>query len=276
MQRFLRIAAIVALGASIAACQTTSVSFPNAEIEGAQVPQRTISATMSKPDGPGPFPAVVLLHTCGGVQPHVSTHWPDYLTGLGYVTMTVNSFGSRGLGACPNALHPAGTGPRQRDAMTNAYREITRDAYGALDYLAAQPYVDAKRVAVAGFSLGANVINSFLVKQKPRPMHNFASAIGVYGRCHDLAGAVKPALALMELAGELDPQHVESCRAVADKVELHVLPGAYHAWDSPQASGNTGSAGESMRYSAIATEQSRNLVKDFLARRLNAHAAPAS
>ena len=124
----------------LAACQTAGVSFQNAALSSRDT-ARPIAGLLKKPDGPGPFPAVVILHTCGGVQPHVSYDWPQYLSGLGYVTLTVDSFGARGLGPCPNTLHA--TPP-----LTNAYREMTRDAYWALYHLARQPYVRADRVAV--------------------------------------------------------------------------------------------------------------------------------
>ncbi len=76
------------------------VSFQNAKLSESDT-IRTISGLLAKPPGDGPFPAVVLLHTCGGLQPHVITDWPDYLTGLGYVTLSVDSFSPRGIRRCP-------------------------------------------------------------------------------------------------------------------------------------------------------------------------------
>ena len=243
-------------------CQTTGVSFPNVVLSSNDAP-REISGLVAKPEGAGPFPAVVLLHTCGGVQPHVSNDWPAYLKGLGYVTLTVDSFGSRSLGPCGNALHPSGPGPK-----TNAYHEITRDAYGAFDYLARQPFVRADQIAVIGFSLGANVINSYLIHKPRTSSGNFTAAVGVYGRCHDLWRYTPGSTPLMELVGELDKRHVEACRTVRPPVEVHILTGAHHAWDSPQASGKVADAGDYMLYDRDATEKSRELVKNFLSRHL--------
>jgi dienelactone hydrolase len=251
------------LPACLAACQTTGVSFPNVVLSSADA-HREISGLLAKPEGAGPFPAVVLLHTCGGVQPHVSNDWPAYLKGLGYVTLTVDTFGSRGLGPCGNALHPSGPGPK-----TEAYREITRDAYGAFDHLSRQPYVKKDRIAVIGFSLGANAINSYLIHEPRTSAGNFKAAVGVYGRCHDLWRYKPGPTALMELVGELDKRHVEACRTVRPPIEVHTLPGAYHAWDVPQASGKVDAFGTYMQYDRNATERSRDLVKDFLARHLS-------
>lgn len=246
----------------LAACQTTGVSFPNVVLSSADAP-REISGLLAKPEGPEPFPAIVLLHTCGGIKPHVSNDWPAYLKDLGYVTLTVDTFGSRGLGPCGNALHPSGPGPK-----TEAYHEITRDAYGALDYLARQPYVRQDQIAVIGFSLGANAINSYLIHKPRASAGNFKAAVGVYGRCHDLWRYSPGPTALMELAGELDKRHIEACRTVRPPIEVHILPGAYHSWDDPQASGRFADAGDYMLYDHNATEKSRELVKNFLSRHL--------
>lgn len=253
---------LVLAAPGIAICQTTGVSFPNVVFSGNET-SREISGLLAKPEGAGPFPAVVLLHTCGGVQPHVSNDWPAYLTDLGYVTLTVDSFGSRNLRPCGNALHPSGPGPK-----THAYHEITRDAYGALDYLARQPFARAEQIAVMGFSLGANVINSYLIHNPRVSSGNFAAAVAVYGRCHDLWRYTPGPTPLMELVGELDERHVEACRTVRPPIEVHILPGAHHAWDHPRASGKSDAYGTYMRYDRDATEKSRELVKDFLSRHL--------
>ncbi len=57
---------------------------------------RLVAGLLSRPAGEGRSPAVVLLHTCDGLQPHVILHWPRYLTGLGYVVLSVGSYTPRG------------------------------------------------------------------------------------------------------------------------------------------------------------------------------------
>lgn len=246
----------------LAACQATGVSFPNVALSSSES-HREISGLLVKPDGGGSFPAVVLLHTCGGVKPHVSEDWPTYLRSLGYVVLTVDSFGSRGLGPCGNTLHPSGPGPK-----TTAYREITRDAYGAFDYLERQPFVRKGAIAVIGFSLGANVINSYLIHQPRASTGNFKAAVGIYGRCHDLWRYKAGSTPLMQLAGELDERHIDACRSVGPPIEVHVLPGAYHSWDDWSASGRVNTYGDKAQYDRSATTKSRELVKEFLARHL--------
>lgn len=234
------------------------VQFPNAAVADAAFPQRTLVATLARPDGEGPYPAVVLLHSCGGMLPHVADDWPQFLAGLGYVTLAVDTFGSRGLTPCPNPL--VGNGP-----PVDAHREIVRDAWGALDYLATLPFVQGSRVAVMGFALGAEAINAFLVQQPRRTPRDFAAAIGLYGSCDGLKG-MPARLPSMQLAGELDRANADTCRPLAPLMEVHMLPGAHHGWDSPGAARMAG--GTRIEYSAEATQRSRQLVRDFLARHL--------
>lgn len=136
--------ALVAFSLALAACQGV-VSFPNAPLDASDRKIERVSGLLSKPEGQGPFPTVVILHTCGGFTSHVSQDWPSYLSGLGYVVLSVDTFGSRGYARCPNPYM--------------ARQPYVKDAYGALDYLANQPFVDRNRIAVMGFSMGANHIN---------------------------------------------------------------------------------------------------------------------
>src|SRR5262249_26263116 len=50
---------------------------------------------LARPAGPGPFPAIVVMHGCNGVAPHYRA-WTETLRSWGYVAMLVNSFSSRG------------------------------------------------------------------------------------------------------------------------------------------------------------------------------------
>lgn len=246
-----------ALAALLLAACATGVTFPSAKLfpEAAEPP--TVRGLLFKPDGNGPFPAVVLLHTCGGVKPHVSSHWPDFLTGLGYAVLTVDSYGPRGAGRCTELPgHP---------------RYQALDAYGALDHLAALPFADGDRVAVIGFSAGAIAINSELIGNQMgngRP-RDFRAAIALYGRCGWMEFAVDK-VPLMEIVAEHDVNHAPSCIRAGEsgKVEVHVLKDAYHAFDSLTSRGQTDSGGSIMIYNAGAVSEAEDHVKAFLARHL--------
>jgi len=79
---------------------------------------------LTKPEGNGPFPAVVLLHGCGGIQDGNtrSEAWSKRLVNWGYTTLQVDSFGPRGVkSVCdkPGRLIP----------------DRARDAYNAKSFL---------------------------------------------------------------------------------------------------------------------------------------------
>ena len=102
----------------------------------------SIDATLVRPAGDGPFPAVVQLHGCAGLEPQ-SYRWAHWLAERGYVSLVVDSFGPRGVkGDCR-------TGPDE-PPITARFD----DAMGALRYLQAQPFVRADRVAAIGWSQG--------------------------------------------------------------------------------------------------------------------------
>ena len=74
--------AIFSIAAYPAAGDSTKVSFPTVhKLSGEEA--RSVKGLLFKPEGEGPFPAVVLLHTCGGMKYHVSRWWPEFFVKLG-------------------------------------------------------------------------------------------------------------------------------------------------------------------------------------------------
>jgi dienelactone hydrolase len=81
--------------------------------------------SISEPSGQGPFPAVIVLHTIGGLRDH-EKNYASKLAGQGYVAIAVNWSSGGGTN------------------ITDAY-----------DYLVARPDVDPERIGLVGFSKGA-------------------------------------------------------------------------------------------------------------------------
>lgn len=104
-----------------------------------------LSGELIFPPGLGPFPAVLLMHGCGGLPSRAIEGWAPVLRSWGYATLVVDSFRSRGLGeVCTDAL-----------ALTGNQR--IPDAYGALKILSTHPKIDRARIALMGFSHGGIV-----------------------------------------------------------------------------------------------------------------------
>jgi dienelactone hydrolase len=103
-----------------------------------------LNGELQLPEGNGPFPAVVLAHGCAGNR-FVEGAWGPFLRQAGYATFNVDSLRGRNLQEV--CTQPGALNPLQRVA----------DVYGALRHLAAHPKIDAKRVALMGFSHGGIV-----------------------------------------------------------------------------------------------------------------------
>ena len=112
---------------------------------GTIVPGDRIQGDLTRPDGAGPFPAVVGLHGCAGMHDATKQKLADELVARGYVVLLVESYATRGIAhACTSEAY-----------MTFLKRRP--DAYGALVFLAGQTFVDPRRVAMVGFSAGARL-----------------------------------------------------------------------------------------------------------------------
>src|ERR1700720_3071231 len=102
-------------------------------------PDRGLSALLGGADqSVERFPAVVVLHGCGGISSHTAGI-ADRLGSDGYVALAVDSLGPRGVA---NRCTCSGS------------EEQAFDAYSARRYLAQQEFVDAARIAVLGQSMG--------------------------------------------------------------------------------------------------------------------------
>src|SRR5215831_8306499 len=102
-----------------------------------------IAGELYLPPGDGPFPAVVLMPPCSGRLPlKIEQADGARYNALGYALLAVDSFGPRGFeDGC------GGVGSSV---------DLVMDAYGALLWLAAQPFIDAERIAIVGYSKGGD------------------------------------------------------------------------------------------------------------------------
>lgn len=224
-----------------------------------------IEALLFKPEGKGPFPAVILLHTCGGIKNalHVTRDWPKYLTNSGYVVLTINSFDSHGMRCTKMGI---------QEGITKFLNQL-QDAYGGLDYLNGLDFVDGDRVAPMGFSMGAMTINRYIMYENHRQVGKpkFKAAISVYGDCvrMKIRGYPRNAMPLLQIIAEHDDRTKPSCLAVAKTsapMEVLILKGAYHGFDlSHMRQRKWDPYGNAMQYSSDATKEAQNATKAFLA-----------
>ncbi len=209
-----------------------------------------IIGKLIRPDGAGPFPALVILHDCSGLGAYSSQwveRWSFELVEQGYVILMPDSFWSRGFkdGGC------AASAEQQRsvDAAVRA-----ADAFGALAYLRTLPFVDGAHVGVMGASHGGRTAMETALSD------GFAAAIALYPSCAasygdwsttraggigtpvtEYQGVYRPKAPLLILIGEKDDWSLaEHCRRLVEtsaangyQLGLKVYPDALHAFDGP-------------------------------------------
>ena len=185
---------------------------------------------LTKPQGAGPFPAVVLLHGCGGHKgswPRTES-WSKRLVGWGYVTLAVDSFKPRNMSNICTDMDQLNT-----MGITRA-----QDAYDAKDFLSKLPFVNRNRIALLGWSHGGVTVLTALIKQiKPQNNENpFKAAIAFYPYCDTYLNNLNAPLLI--LIGESDDwTPAKSCSASMPpdqpepEVILKIYPGAYHDFD---------------------------------------------
>src|SRR5712672_1795348 len=137
------------------------------EFESPLSAARPLQGLLRQSNSAGRSPAVVLLHSCDGNWQRLDERWGRPMSSWGYVTLTVDSFGSRGL------KNTCGSG---------APVDLALDAYRALNFLAQQPSVDPDRVAALGFSQGGWLVLSSvergIIEQTAK--NKFRAAIAFY------------------------------------------------------------------------------------------------
>jgi dienelactone hydrolase len=223
----------------------------------------TIEGYLAKPEGDGPFAAIVHLHGCDGLSKDAPKFIAQFVTGLGYVSLAVDSFATRGIkDACTKPM-PALMLARQGDAL------------GALSYLSKLPFVDPQRIAVLGGSMGAMValqlasthhVETF---DAPRDL-KFKAAVAYYPLCGVASEElIVPTLILI---GELDDwTPARDCelwmKRRADRgapVKLVVYPGAYHAFNVPAFADGREMHGHWLKYDAKAARKAVQEMQSFL------------
>lgn len=226
---------------------TPSVKF-NSQSPEAPV----LNGWMIKPEGEGPFPAVVLLHGCSGIFDNLYV-WASRLKSWGYISLIVDSLGPRRVASVCGGGDPK---PYTRSL----------DAYDARSYLAGLGFVDPNRIAVMGFSHGGSTA---LVVATTVGMHNnhFQSAISFYPACrYNLKNLNTP---LLILIGDSDDymSAIRCARYISNKhiheVNVNIYPGAYHCfdWYRQQVVDNRGNV---MKYDERAAADAIRQVKNFL------------
>jgi dienelactone hydrolase len=199
-----------------------------------------LKAELYRPDGAGPFPAVIGLHGCEGLRAANGQtavfyrDWAERLNKAGFVVLYPDSYGSRELGA------PC----RNRAVLLRTNRERIGDAIAAREWLQSRSFIKADRISLVGWSSGA--VSVLWAVRPSAGAHDgkpdFRSAVALYPGCTRLEiTAWSTRIPTLILAAGADDwssakaceQMVAGARGRSARATIVVYPGAYHDFDHP-------------------------------------------
>ena len=133
------------IGVFAALALLTGLSAPAAALTSSEVTvgvKQNMHATLLTPEGKGPYPGILLLHTSSGLKP-ADLEYGRALAQQGYVVLVPAFMDAYGL----TAVTRAGT-------FTTDAEPIYADLAAALDMLEHQPQVAGSKLGAIGFSNG--------------------------------------------------------------------------------------------------------------------------
>jgi carboxymethylenebutenolidase len=192
---------------------------------------KTIRLRAIEPEGPGPFPAILLLHGSGGDVSFWLDRVAPFITRLGVSLFAVQYF--------------------DRTGTERADLQIITDGHhvplwlatiaDAVDHIAANPKVDPRRIALLGISLGAFLSLAHATLPGPRRIRAIVEISGGLAAPYiPLATATFPPTLILH--GETDTvvpvSEARALEALLTRLDvphqMKLLPGEGH-WFSPAA-----------------------------------------
>lgn len=202
---------------------------------------RELLGYLAEPEGPGPHPAVMLLHEWWGLTEGI-TVLADALAAEGYVVFAPDAYRGRVTEQIPRALYLRLSTPEE---------QVEADLDSALAYLLAMPNVDAEHVASLGFCFGGGhslllslrhpesipvtVVYYGDVTGDPALLESLADSRGVLG----IFGEEDMQIPVADVAG-----FESALNALGITNEITVYPGVGHAFLTEENFDQAGAAGD--------------------------------
>lgn len=203
-----------------------------------------IRGWLAMPEGDGPHPAVVTMHSCFGPVDRadaLAAHdrsWSEILTDAGYMVLAVDSYTPRGAGSLCKE--------RNRPVLASAERPW--DAIGALQFLQERSDVIDDQVAIMGWSNGA-ISLLWTVREGASAATaldgpDFRTAVGYYPLCNDVLSRMDDYLpripVLIQIGADDDWTDPEPCRSLVSDTRsrggdmaIEVYDDSFHLFDAP-------------------------------------------
>ena len=260
---------LLVLSAAAGTASAESLTVP-VDYEGRQI---DLAAVLEKPEGGGPFPAVILLHGCGGNDAYArrrSERWGKLLREQGYATLIVDSFRARGYSSICNNGRLVPTWERAKDVYASAF------------VLAGRADIRGDRIAAVGFSHGGGTVLSAAAdwpdlipwQQRLATRGKLVAIVGFYPGCRDTLQREYRVPILVLMGSDDDwslakycSEHAARIPPVAPAFELKIYPGAVHDFDVDAPVHYV--VGHKLAYDAAAAADARIELVNFLRQYLN-------
>jgi carboxymethylenebutenolidase len=184
-------------------------------------PAGPIDALLSVPDGPGPWPGIVLVHDAVGYAPD-NERIARKVAAAGYIAITPNMFARGGRARCITRVF--------RELLTQRGRALD-DILAARDHLLAMPQASGA-VGIAGFCMGGQ----FALVLSP---NGFGASAPFYGTPlpRNLRETLEGSCPIVASFGRRDPVGVgaaDKLQKVVDELDIpsdiKAYPGAGHSF----------------------------------------------
>lgn len=215
--------------------------------------------------GKGRSPAVVLLPDCSRSARQSDGDWGTSIASWGYVTLTLDGFGPRGIKQC-------------RVPLDTDYADLAFDAYRGLNFLVEKGVVDPRRAVVVGFGRGASLTLS--ASERGAVEHaserKFRAAVAFYPACESFKGVMTvPTLILIgdrdegadacrKMAAGEDDSGISRHKGEGAAVRLIVYPDADRGFDNPAFAAPIQHLGHRWEFNQPARDQSSEALRAFL------------
>jgi carboxymethylenebutenolidase len=242
MKLWFTTALLFAVALSAVAAESHEVSYRSGD--------ETVHAILYKPNGLGPFPALVVIHEWWGLNDWVKQQADRYAQ-LGYVTLAIDLYRGQ-VATTPDQAHEIMRGVPEDRAK--------RDLLAATAYLRSLNIVNAKRVGAIGWCMGGGYALDLAIADP-----KLKAAVINYGHlASDDATLKKIHAAILGIFGGqdrgipvADVRRFETrLTALNKKVQIHIFPDAGHAFEN---------SNNQQGYRKEDAEQAEQITEKFLA-----------
>lgn len=216
-------------GEALTVPSANPINFHQAISDTAAMPRQDIWAKLFLPDGPGPFPVVIVVPGSLGLQPHHLAH-ASAIVDAGIAACGLDPFGPRSVTSTV------------ANQVQYSFAASAWDVLATAEVLAARPDIDAARIGAQGHSRGGSAVMS------AASVHLAAASgapklAGVYAAYpwsgHQFVDPSVGSTRVRAIIGDQDDwcspmqvqAHIHAMRVAGGDATARIVPDAHHSFD---------------------------------------------